>query len=471
VIRTKIICTVGPASKSPETLRQMMNAGMDVARLNASHGTHEEHLARIVDIRRLADELGRPIAILLDLAGAKVRTGKMAAGSVTLEAGAKFILTGRDVPGSQQEVSLTYKTLPREVHPGDSLLLADGAIELVVEEANGEDILTRVINGGELSSSKGINLPTRTISAPTLTEKDKRDLAFGLENGVDFVGLSFVRTAADVLQAREIIERSGHRAQLIAKIEKHEAVDRFDEIVAVVDAIMIARGDLGVEIPIERVPRVQKELIRKANRAGKPVITATQMLKSMVESPRPTRAEATDVANAVLDGSDAIMLSEETAIGANPVGAVSMMARIAASAEEIFPFVEWGSLVGGESNTPFYDALARSAAQIAEDIDAAAIVAFTQSGSTARLLAKQRPRQPILAPTPIERTYRQLALTWGVLPIKGEATENVNELEAQACRLAQETGFVKPGDRVVITAGIPLGKAGTTNLIKVAGVE
>jgi pyruvate kinase len=368
-------------------------------------------------------------------------------------------------------VSVTYPDLPREVKPGDTLLLSDGSLELKVLEITNADIKCQVIVGGTLSSHKGINLPTSSIKAPSLTDKDKDDLAFGIQQGVDYVALSFVRSASDVLEARQLIQQHGATIPIIAKIEKHEALENIDEIIKVVDGIMVARGDLGVETPLEKVPLVQKMLIERSNRAGKPVITATQMLRSMVDNPRPTRAEVTDVANAILDGTDAVMLSEETAIGNYPVQAVEMMVRIAEDAEKGFPFDEWRRRLERERVETLPEAVGRAACHLAEDIEAAAIITCTQSGSTARLVAKYRPRQPILASTPVEKTYRQLALIWGATPVLIEAVKNTDDMMNKVFSAALTSGLVQHGQKVVITAGVPVGVPGTTNLIKAEVLE
>jgi len=436
---------------------------MDVARLNFSHGTQTEHLEVITTVRRIAERLGRPIAILQDLAGLKIRIGEIASGAVMLEAGAPFTLTTRQVLGSRQEVSVDYPHLTEDVQRGDRLLLSDGDLEVI--GTTGEDVHCRVITGGTLASRKGINLPARSITTPTVTDKDRDDLAFGLRHGVDYVAQSFVRTAADVLEVRGMIQDHGSTVPLIAKIETQDALTSIDEIIDSVDGVMVARGDLGVAIPLATVPRLQKMLIAKANRAGKPVITATQMLRSMQDSPRPTRAEVTDVANAVLDGTDAIMLSEETAIGRFPLEAVRMMAAIAADAESVFPFEAW--IHRFETGGPLPDAVARAACSMAADIDAAAIVTCTQSGGTARRVARYRPRAPILAPTPHAETYRRLALVWGITPLLNQSQPTTDELIAGAVGAALAAARVQRGDTVVITAGVPVGRAGMTNLIKV----
>ncbi len=468
--RTKIVCTVGPATRTRDSLEQLMRAGLDVVRLNFSHGNREAKLDTIRDVREAAAATGRAVAILQDLAGPKIRIGTFAEGPVRLEPGAEFVLTARDVPGDAREVSLTYAGLPGDVSPGDTLLLADGALDLRVESVEGEDIRCRVIVGGELSSSKGINLPSGGISAPILDEKDVADLRFGLEHGVDYVALSFVRDAADVRRALDIMDEAGRRVPLIAKIEQREAVDNLDEILPLVDGLMVARGDLGVEIPMEQVPPVQKSLIHAANAVGKPVITATQMLRSMVESPRPTRAEVSDVANAILDGSDAVMLSEETAVGEYPVAAVEHMDRIALSAEASFPYGSWDGRFAPPGRLTTDRAVAHAAVSMAADLDAAAIICLTRSGSTARLVACHRPPRPILAMTDDEVTWRRMALVWGAVPIMAERRDDLDELEGDALERAVACGCVNPGDTVVVTAGLPLNVPGTTNLIKVVEI-
>ncbi len=467
---TKIVCTIGPASESRDVLGRMLEAGMNVARLNFSHGTHAEHAAKIALIREIAAAKGLPIAILQDLAGPKIRTGAFAGGPVRLETGAEFVLTARDVAGDAREVGLTYRDLPRDVQVGDVLLLADGALELRVEKVKDEDIHCRVVLGGTLSSHKGINLPSRSIRAPILTAKDRDDLAFGLAQGVDYVALSFVRSAADVEIARAFMRTAGVARPLIAKIEKHEALDELDAIVAAVDGIMVARGDLGVDIAPEKVPTAQRMIIEKANFAGKPVITATQMLKSMTDAPRPARAEVSDVANAVLQGTDAVMLSEESAMGRYPVEAVATMARIAAEAEKGYPRAAWRQRLEQVHTADESEALARAACALAETIGAKALMVATQTGGTARLAAKTRPPQPILAATACPEAYRALALVRGVQPMAIRPVETLVELFAELHRAAKETGLVKTGDSVVCTAGFPLGRSGASNIIKVETV-
>jgi pyruvate kinase len=464
--RTKIVCTIGPASEAPKTLERLVEAGMDVARLNFSHGTHEGHARVLSTIRQIGERRGRPLAILQDLSGIKLRIGAVAAGTVTLETGASFVLTTRAVPGDAREVSLEYPDLTAAVRPGDRLLLADGDLELAVVDTTREEIRCRVILGGPLSSHKGIHLPGRSIDAPALTAKDRVDLEFGIAEGVDYVALSFVRTAADVEEARRFLEERRAKIPLIAKIEKHEALDNLDAIVPLVDGIMVARGDLGVETPLEHVPLLQKMLIARSNRRGIPAITATQMLRSMVDSPRPTRAEVADVANAIFDGTDAVMLSEETASGRYPIEAASMMARIAEDAEGGFPFDRWAALPEEPGVQDLPEAIAEAACTLARDVGAAAIVACTQSGSIAQRIARHRPRQPVLALTPVTATYRRLALVWGVVPVFTGAPGSTDEAMQRVPSIALATGLVRPGNRLVITAGIPMGVPGSTNSIR-----
>ena len=465
--KTKIVCTIGPASESREVLSQMIDAGMNVARLNFSHGSHDEHAAKIRLIRELAAEKGVPVAILQDLAGPKIRTGTFACGAIELKPGDFFTLTARDVPGDEHEVGLTYRELPRDVQPDDTLLLADGALELRVEKVVGPDIHCRVILGGRLSSHKGINLPSRSIRAPILTNKDYADLAFGISQGVDYVALSFVRSAADIEVARAYMRAQGDVRPIIAKNEKHEAIVDLDRIIDAADGIMVARGDLGVDIPPEQVPTAQREIIEKANLAGKPVITATQMLKSMTDAPRPTRAEVTDVTNAVLEGSDAVMLSEESAMGLYPVEAVSTMSRITAEAEKGFARKAWLQRLADRPSRSPSEALARAACDLAETISAKALFIATQSGVTACQAAKTRPPQIILACTSDELAYRRLALVRGLRPLLIPQVERLTLLFEAMHEAAKSTGLFTPGDTVVVTAGFPVGRSGVTNLIKV----
>lgn len=461
---TKIVCTIGPASQSPEIIRALVQNGMNVARLNFSHGDHAEHQEKIRIIRMVSGELDQPVAILQDLGGPKIRVGIIPDPGVRLEVGRTFVLTNQPVQGTSERVSVSYPHLPEEVKEGDPILLADGFIELVVKGTTRSEISCEVITGGLLTSHKGLNLPTRSIQAPSLTDKDREDLLFGLENDVDYVALSFVRTAEEIVGVREIIDNRGKDTPIIAKIEKHEAVDHIEEIMEVADGIMVARGDLGVEIPLEEVPVVQKMLIRRANASGKPVITATQMLRSMVDSPRPTRAEATDVANAVLDGTDAVMLSEETAMGGYPVKSVQFMTRIVESAERHFPHDRYLQLAPKKGVS---QSVAYAACVLANHLDARAIIAPTQSGQTARHISRFKPRQPIIALSANEDTVRRLTLCWGCLPRLVADPMDTDDMIESAARSALETGLVSRGDLAVITAGHPVGVAGSTNMVRV----
>ena len=466
--RTKIVCTIGPASDSEEMLAKLITAGMNVARLNFSHGTADSHRETIRRIKRVRTALNKPVAILQDLQGPKIRVGIIAAGNVQLQPGGEFILTSEDVSGDEKRASVSLETLPLEVKEGHPILLADGNIELRVEKVIPPDIYCRVIVGGQLSSHKGINLPASEVHVESLTKKDRQDIVVGLEEGVDAVALSFVRRANDVLACRKVIESHGGKVPIIAKIEKHEAVTNIDSIVAVSQAIMVARGDLGVEIDIERVPLVQKEIIQKCNARGRPVITATQMLQRMVDSPRPTRAEATDVANAILDGTDSVMLSDETAVGKYPAQAVMMMDRIARSAEGSLDVSKFESIPLQQGT---HDAISRASYFVAKETGAAAIVTPTWSGSTACRVARFRPKQPILATTPNEATLDFLSLCWGVIPIAIPPSDTLDDLIRFSMDAARHGGYVESGQHVIITGGAPLHVAGNTNFIKVERVE
>jgi pyruvate kinase len=463
--RTKIVCTIGPASKSLEVIVKLVERGMSVARLNFSHGTHQDHAEIITLVRRASQEVGRPVAILQDLCGPKIRVGELPENGISLTSGASLILTTEQKKTDEQKVIVSFVDLPSQVKNGDRILLADGIMELVVEKITDKDIHCRVITGGILTSHKGINLPTSTLNVPALTEKDRRDLLFGLKMDVDFVALSFVRAAADLHAVKKIIHRNNKQTPLIAKFEKHEAVENMEAVMAASDGVMVARGDLGVEIPLENVPNIQKRLVRMANAMGKPVIIATQMLRSMVDAPRPTRAEAADVANGVLDGADAVMLSEETASGQYPVEAVSFMARIAASAETEYPYARYARSPSRQATA---EAVAYAACVLAQQLNAAAIVATTRSGSTAFQIARFRPAQTILALTPDETTARRLTLHWGCtpcfMPIIEEA-DTTDTMVEKAAAIALEKGHARKGDKVVITAGRPTWEQGTTNLL------
>ncbi len=465
--RTKIVCTIGPASGSAVVIERLIRAGMDVARLNFSHGTHEQHAGFVRAIRRISARLGQSVAIMQDLPGSKGRTGKLRDGQVNLKQGAGFILTTRAVVGDQHRVSINLTGLPRQVKPGNSIFLNDGAIHLVVESTTDTDVVCRVEVGGPLGPSKGINVPGVDLNLASITGEDERHLSFGLEQGVDFVALSFVSGAGDILRVKRFLGDRGAEIPLIAKIERQEALRNVDDILQVADGVMVARGDLGLEIPVQRVPLAQKEIVRKCNRAGKPVIVATQMLESMVASPSPTRAEVADVANAILDGTDAIMLSAETATGSYPVRAVRMMSSIALRTETALPFAQILEKKGGDLEPQTDDAIAYAACHAAQQLRVAAIVAFTASGSTARRVAKYRPRAPILALTPNEAVGRSLALVWGVHPIQVAEPLAVERMFTEGARKAMELAVADRGDLIVITAGVPKGDAGSTNLLKV----
>ncbi len=462
--KTKIICTIGPSSNSPDIIRELIVHGMNVARLNFSHGTHQEHGKTIDIIRKISEELDKPVAVLQDLCGPKIRVGKIREPGIRLEPGQTFILTNKEVEGNEKQVSVSYYNLPVEVKAKDSILLADGMMELLVKETGPTDIICEVITGGILTSHKGINLPTGTIKADSVTEKDKNDLVFGLNNNVDYVALSFVRAANDVLQVKDIIKKQEKNTPVIAKIEKHEALDNIDEIMGVCDGIMVARGDLGVEIPLAKVPGIQKMLVRKANDTGKPVIIATQMLRSMVNAVRPTRAEATDVANAVLDGTDALMLSEETASGDYPVDAVKFMVRIAENAEENFPHNRYLRFLPQKDIS---ESVSHASCILADHLDADAILATTRSGFTAMQISRFRPKAKIIALSPEKATLRKLTLYWGCTPGFVADTRDTDERIEKATLSALEIGNVSEGDLVVITTGHPVWVAGTTNMIRV----
>jgi pyruvate kinase len=443
----------------------MIEHGMNVARLNFSHGTYDEHLRQIEAIRRASEITDTPIAIMQDLSGPKVRVGRIE-GAIKLSPGDEIRLTGRSEASSQDEIPVSYPGLADDVKPGDRIMLADGEIELEVVDSVDGDLRCRVIVGGELSSNKGINVPGISLSVPSVTEKDICDLEFGLDQGVDWVAVSFVRQAEDILLVKERIRRRGLDVPVIAKIEKHEAVQNIDRIIACSDGVMVARGDLGIEIPLSDVPVVQKMIIRRANDLGKPVITATQMLQSMISQPYPTRAEVSDIANAIFDGTDAVMLSGETAIGGYPVKAVEMMAEVAYKAEEAIDYVEMmeARRMTPEADVP--DAISHAACYIALDIGAKAIVCCTRSGQTARLVAKYRPHAPIIAVTPRESTLRRLTLMWGVCPFLIEEISDTDRLIERAKEVALNSRLVSKGDRIVIVAGLPTDIPGTTNAIK-----
>ena len=464
--RTKIVCTLGPACSSEETLRAMLRAGMDVARLNFSHGTHDSHAAIITLVRRIAAEEGRVIGILQDLQGPRIRVGNIAGGAATLTAGGHFVLTTSEVDGNNSLATIHGAALPRDVKPGDRVLLDDGTIELLVLGTTDTEVECEVVVGGVLKPHKGVNVPGRTLSVPSITDKDVEDLAFGIKQKVDYVALSFVRSAADVDRLRGLMAERGAAIPIMAKIEKHEAIANFDEILATSDAVMVARGDLGIEVAAEQVPLLQKMIVAKARSVGKPVVTATQMLDSMIRNPRPTRAEVNDVANAVLDGTDATMLSGETAAGTYPLEAVSTMARIAETADAALPYGDLMRKAAEDQMRTPTDAIGQSACEMAFELDARAIIAFTESGYTARMVARHRPPAPIVAATPSETTLHRLALIWGVVPHLAPRYSSTDEMLQEVVDIAMKGGHAADGDLVVITAGLPLSASGRTNLLK-----
>jgi pyruvate kinase len=461
--KTKIICTLGPASSDFDTIKAMVEAGMDVARLNFSHGDRATHLDYIRIVRDVSQELNRPIAILQDLQGPKIRVGEMEAG-VVLTPGEQTVITMDDVVGTAGRFSSTYKGLARDVKVDDPILINDGLLKLRVDQVNGSDIHCSVVYGGSLKSHKGINLSLSSISTPALTDKDKEDLEFGLSQDVDYIALSFVREAADLEQVRELVKRSGKRTHVIAKVERHEAVEAMESVVAASDAVMVARGDLGVEMLLEQVPAIQKSLIDTCHSHLKPVITATQMLESMIQNPRPTRAEVSDVANAILEGTDAVMLSGETSVGRYPVEAVRTMARIAQTTEarlRASPLY-----IDGFEEYSISNSVAHAACQLAQNIKAKAIVCFTENGFSTRILSKYRQPIPVIAVTPTESVQRRLVLYWGVQSLRLQEVYSTDAMIVLAEQAAVEHGFVAKGDVVVMIAGLPLAITGVTNLIK-----
>ncbi|AJY75992.1 pyruvate kinase [Paenibacillus beijingensis] len=466
--KTKIVCTIGPSSESLENTKKLIMAGMNVARLNFSHGDFEEHGARIANIKQAAAELGKTVAILLDTKGPEIRLGKLKEEPIELVQDDYIVLTTEEILGDRNRIPVTYSNLTQDVSVGSTILIDDGLIGLTVVDVQGTEIKCRIVNSGPIKSKKGVNVPGVHISLPGITEKDAGDIVFGIEQGIDFIAASFVRKASDVLEIRELLERhNASHIQIISKIENQQGVDNLDEILEVSDGLMVARGDLGVEIPAEEVPLVQKEMIAKCNRAGKPVITATQMLDSMQRNPRPTRAEASDVANAILDGTDAIMLSGETAAGKYPVESVLTMSRIAERAESALDYREILTKQADAQQTSVTEAISQAVANSALDLKAKAIITSTESGFTARMVSKYRPLAPIIAVTPNEYVMRRLSLTWGVIPAHGEFANTTDEMFDIAVNGGMDTGLLSLGDTIVITAGVPVGRAGTTNLIKV----
>ena len=465
--KTKIVCTLGPAVDDEALIRKLIRGGMDGARFNFSHGSHEEHLARLNLLKSVRDATSRPVATILDTKGPEIRIKGFDTKSITLEAGDPFTLTTRDVVGSQSIVSVTYHKLHQEVEVGCEILIDDGLVAIRVEKIDGQDLICTVENGGTLSANKSLNIPGVHIQLPALTEKDVADIRFGVENDFDYIAASFVRRAADVEAVRQVLAQCGGSAvRIIAKIENQEGVDNIDEIVQAADGVMVARGDLGVEIPAARVPVVQKQIIRKCLQAGKPVITATQMLDSMMRNPRPTRAEVSDVANAVFDGTSCVMLSGETAGGKYPIESLAAMAGVVEEAEGAIHY--WNKFskdrVLPEPN--INDAITHTCCLTAKDLDAKAILAATSSGRTARMISRFRPACPVAALTMNDKVRRQLAICWGVTPFLTGEVSSTDRIFSLSAEVALKEGLVKSGDTVVITAGVPLGKSGSTNLIK-----
>ena len=471
--KTKIVCTIGPASRDADTMREMLEAGMNVARLNFSHGTHEEHRKTIETFRRVRDEQDRPAAILLDTKGPEIRLGDFENGSEILEEGDEFTLTSEECPGTKERVSTTYKALPSQVSLGTSILIDDGRVRLRVAGTTEDEVRCVVVNGGKVSNRKGVNIPNQSLDLEYISEADRQDILFGIEMDVDYVAASFVRSGADVKVLRSLLnENGGDRIKIISKIENTEGIENFKEILALSDGIMIARGDMGVEVDFEKLPGIQKKFIKECCKAGKTVITATQMLESMTHSPAPTRAEITDVANAVFDGTSAVMLSGESAAGDYPVETVKAMAKIVSQAEEDAEEVNQYKFLEVETNDrDVSNAMGHAACTTAHDIKASAIVAITTSGYTAEMMAKYKPVEPIIAATPDSKTYHQQALTRGVYPVLTQRSSNWNDLMEKAIEGAERMKFVKKGDCIVLSAGMPLQVPGTTNLIRVKTIE
>ncbi len=470
--KTKIVCTLGPAVEDENILRQMMLEGMNIARLNMSHGTYEQHSRCLAMLRRLRRDLNLPVATLLDTKGPEIRLGDFEQKQVVLKQGQMFTLTTNEILGNKESAYITYSGLPYDVTPGNRILIDDGLVEMEVESVGGEEVRCLVKNTGVISARKGVNVPGVALSLPFINEKDYNDLRFAVEQEFDFVAASFTRTAEDVRELKHVLkELGGERIKVIAKIENSQGVENLDEILNLADGVMVARGDMGVEIPLEEVPVVQKEMIKKVYSVGKQVITATQMLDSMMQYPRPTRAEANDVANAVYDGTSAVMLSGETASGKYPLECVRTMVRIASRTEQDIDYRKRFL----QSNLPtegnITNAISKSTINAAMELDAKAIVTVTESGRTAYMISRYRPFCPVIACTPKEQTYRQLSLSWGVIPLLIEEKEGLDELFEAAIKAVEESSIAGPGDVIVLTAGVPLGTSGTTNLLKVHRIE
>jgi pyruvate kinase len=468
MLKTKIVCTMGPACDSVDVLKAMIGCGMNIARLNMAHGELEEHLTRMNRVRQAAQETGKIIPIMMDIKGPEIRIGKLMEASYQLKAGEVLTLTSEEILGDSERISVNYAELPLVVKPNNKILIDDGLIELCVESVTEKEIHCRIVNGGTIKPRKGVNLPGVRTTLPGVTERDIRHIGFGIEHHIDIIALSFVRCAEDVLTVKHLLEEQGFgHVQIISKIENMEGVDNLDTIIEASDGIMVARGDLGVEVPVEDVPIIQKTMIEKCNRAGKPVIVATHMLDSMQVNPRPTRAEASDVANSVLQGTDAIMLSGETAAGKYPVESVRMMASIAEKAESLFFQDQQHKHTPAQTVT---EVISQAAVSASTALDASAILTPTESGFTARMVSKHRPKAPIIAITPDDNVLSRLCLVWGVYPVKGSTSESTDELFRSAIHNGVRTGMIQEGDYAVITAGVPMGKTGATNLIKIQQV-
>lgn len=467
--KTKIVCTLGPSSSDEKTMEAMLKAGMNVVRLNFSHGTHEEHKKTIEKFRHVRDSLKMPAAVLLDTKGPEIRTGNFARGEETLEDGQTFTLTTETIEGDKERASVTYKDLPKEVVPGDTVLINDGKIVIKVTGTNEKEVTGTVIHGGKISNHKGINLPNVKLNMQYISPQDREDILFGIRNDVDYIAASFVRSAKDVLEIKKLLaENGGKEIKVIAKIESTQGIENFEEILEASDGIMVARGDLGVEVAYEKLPGIQKRFIRRCVQSGKIAITATQMLESMITSPIPTRAEITDVANAVFDGTTAVMLSGETAAGRYPVEAVSAMAKIAKQAEDDQPKVPARNMIWHEMNaTDTTNAVGHAACTLAKDINATALMAITKTGYTASRMSKFRPDMLIIGSTPYKKTYHQLSLIWGVSPMMAEYRYDIEELFHHSAERAIEEGMIEEGDMLVISAGMPVDVPGNTNIIRV----
>lgn len=468
--KTKIICTIGPASESEEKLRELMIAGMNVARFNFSHGSHEEHKKKFDRVIKISNELGIPVATLLDTKGPEIRLKDIEGGKTELVAGQKFILTTEDILGNNEKVSITYKNLKNDISAGTTILIDDGLIEMVVDSIEETDIICTVVNGGPISNHKGVNVPGAVLSMPYISEVDRSDIMFGCDMGFDFIAASFVRCKEDILEVRKILDEHNSHMKIIAKIENMQGIENLEDILTVSDGIMVARGDMGVEIPMEEVPVVQKRMIKMAEAQGKHVVTATQMLDSMIKNPRPTRAEVADVANAIYDGTTAIMLSGESAAGLYPVEAVKTMSQIAERAEQD---IDYNSRMKRREHIDSFDvttAISHATCTTAMDLKAAAIITVTISGFTAGMISRYKPSCPIIACSVSPRICRQLSLSWGVTPVWIARESTAEDLFDEAVRAAEEAGYIKKGDKVVLTAGVPLGVSGRTNMLRVVEV-